>query len=124
MDSRLGLNQTAQKADGPARVRTAPKGIPKRDGAAWATVTIKQEHATVPQVQCNNCSKIFCAGYTRIKTASRSRMGHAVGDKLVYCHESLHMQNKLQKAGYKAKVEKWDSDSDSDASDDEKDLAQ
>ena len=34
------------------------------------------------------------------------------------------MQNKLQVAGYKPKAEKWDSDSDSDASDDEKDLAQ
>ena len=54
-------------------------------------------------------------------------MGHAVGDNLVYCHESLHMQNKLQRASYKPKAEKWDSDSDSDASDasdDEKDLAQ
>ena len=30
-----------------------------------------------------------------------------------------HLQRKLQKAGYKAKVEKWDSDSDSDVSDDE-----
>ena len=29
-----------------------------------------------------------------------------------------------KKAGYKQKVEKWDSDSDSDASDDEKDLVQ
>ena len=40
-------------------------------------------------------------------------MGHAVGDKLVYCHEALHLK-KLQSAGYKQAVEKWDSDSDSD----------
>ena len=49
-------------------------------------------------------------------------MGHTTSDKLVYCHEALHLQRKLQKAGYKAKVEKWDSDSDSDVSDDEADL--
>ena len=50
-------------------------------------------------------------------------MGHASGDKLVYCHEALHLQGKLQKAGYASKLEKWDSDSDSDESDsDEADL--
>jgi hypothetical protein len=41
----------------------------------------------------------------------------------VYCHEALHLQQKLQKAGYNEKVEKWDSDSDSDESDEEADLA-
>ena len=46
-------------------------------------------------------------------------MGHGVGDKLVYCHEALHLQKKLQTASYRAKVEKWDSDSDSDETDDE-----
>ena len=60
--------------------------------------------------------------YGRIKTDVRNRMGHAVADKLVYCHEALHLKDKLQKAGFKAKVEKWDSDSDSDESDDEEDL--
>ena len=50
---RLGLNQTAQKPDGPARVRTAPKGVPKRDGPAWATVTVLREacHHTSGAVQ-------------------------------------------------------------------------
>ena len=43
-------------------------------------------------------------------------------DKRVYCHEALHLKGKLQTAGYKQAVEKWDSDSDSDASDDEEDL--
>ena len=57
--------------------------------------------------------------YGQIKTRERSRMGHAVGDKLVYCHEALHMKAKLQKAGYEQKVVKWDFDSDSDASDEE-----
>ena len=48
---------------------------------------------------------------------------HATGDKLVYCHEALHMKAKLQKAAYAQCVEKWDSDSDSDESEDEMDLA-
>ena len=68
--------------------------------------------------------------YDKIKTQDRNRLGHAKGDKLVYCHEALHLRKKLQKAGYsagyKAKVEtleKSDSDSDSDdQSDDDKDL--
>jgi predicted esterase len=46
-------------------------------------------------------------------------MGHAVADKVVYCHEALHLNRKLQTAGYKQEAEKWDSDSDSDVSDDE-----
>ena len=52
----------------------------------------------------------------------RARMGHATGDKLVFMHESLHMQLKLQTAAYRQPGEKWDSDSDSDKSDDENDL--
>ena len=56
-------------------------------------------------------------------TKERSRMSHGVGDKLVYCHEALHLQKKLQTASYKAKVEEWDSDSDSAESEDEADLA-
>ena len=32
--------------------------------------------------------------------------------------EALHLQEKLQKAGYKSKVAKWDSNSDSDEADD------
>ena len=52
----------------------------------------------------------------------RARMGHATGDKLVFMHESLHMQLKLQTAAYRQPGEKWDSDSDSDKSDDENDM--
>ena len=40
-------------------------------------------------------------------------------DKRVYCHEALHLKGKLQTAGYKQAVEKWDTDSDSDSSDEE-----
>ena len=64
-------------------------------------------------------------GRGQIMTPARSRMQHARGDKLVYCHEALHMRAKLQtvqSAGYVQKAVQWDSDSDSDASDDEEDL--
>ena len=61
--------------------------------------------------------------YGQIKTINRPQMSHAVGDKLVYCHEALHLREKLQKAGYKQKVEKWESDSDSEsASSDEENI--
>ena len=64
----------------------------------------------------------------RIKSKERAQLGHAKSDKLVYCHEpgheALHLKEKAQHAGYKAPVEKWDTDSDSsDGSDDELDLA-
>ena len=62
---------------------------------------------------------------SQIKNEKRCGLGHAKGDKLVYCHEAVHLKDKLQKAGYEAKtLKKWDSDSDSDESDDEKDLMQ
>ena len=57
--------------------------------------------------------------WAQIKTTTRSRMGHTVSDKRVYCHKALHLKEKLTKAGYKEKVEKWDSGSDSDSSDEE-----
>ena len=50
--------------------------------------------------------------YDQVKTKERSQMGHSKGDKLVYCKQALALKDKLQTASYKAKVEKWDSDSD------------
>ena len=49
-------------------------------------------------------------------------MRHSVDDKLVYCHEAIHLRSELQTASYRAQVAKWDSDSDSNLSDDERDL--
>ena len=46
-------------------------------------------------------------------------MGHENGDMRVYCHEALHLKDKIQSAGYKPAVEKWDTDSDSDETDEE-----
>ena len=68
------------------------------------------------QPVCASAAERNWSVYGQIKTRERSRMSHAIGDRLVYCHEALHM---LQKAGYEQKVVKWDSDSDSDASDEE-----
>lgn len=60
--------------------------------------------------------------YGQIKSANRTRLGHPVADKLVFCHEALHMREKLQKAGSKHDVVKWESDSDSDESGAEEDF--
>ena len=47
-------------------------------------------------------------------------MGHAVVDKLVYCHEALHaIQASESELCTAQAIEKWDSDSDSDESEDE-----
>ena len=68
---------------------------------------------------CASAAERNWSVYGAIKTAARSRMGHAMADKLVYCHEALHLKAKLQKAGYHQAAEKWDSDSDSDESDED-----
>ena len=75
--------------------------------------------SVLAQPACASAAERNWSIYGQIKTTARSRMGHATGDKLVYCHEALHLKGKLQNAGYKQKTEKWDTDSDSDASDDE-----
>ena len=57
--------------------------------------------------------------YGQIQTAQRARMRHSTADKLVYCHEAMHLQQHMQDAGWSADVERWESDSDSDDSADE-----
>ena len=56
--------------------------------------------------------------YGAIQSNNRSRMSHQVADKLVYCHETMHTQLRVQSAGWSPDVVKWDSDDDSDAEDD------
>ena len=51
--------------------------------------------------------------YGQIKTANKSRMQHATADKLVYCHETMHLQDSLQSASWVADLPRWESDSDS-----------
>lgn len=74
------------------------------------------------QTVCASAAERNWSIYGQVKTKVRSRMGHAVSDKLVYCHEAIHLKKKLQDAGYRAEVARWDSDSDSDESEDEEDL--
>ena len=72
------------------------------------------ENGFVAQPACASAAERNWSVYGQIKTPARGRMNHDTGDKLVYCHEALHMKAKLQDAGYKQTVEKWDTDSDSD----------
>lgn len=51
--------------------------------------------------------------YGRIKSGNRTRLRHHKADKLVYCHETLHLKLKLQKAGFKQEPITWESGSDS-----------
>ena len=96
--------------------------------AWWATYGRHLPHLAsvarrvLAQPVCASAAERNWSVYGQIKSASRSRMGHAVADKLVYVHEALHLKHKLQKASYTQHVEKWDSDSDSDESEDEEDL--
>ena len=140
-NSRLGLTQPTVSSS--VRKRALPKNLPKREGerdhqrqddAAEPVVGIVLQ--APPAALVGGASRAGATGlrlggraqlvrnwsvYGQIKTTARARMGHAVGDKLVFCHEALHLKNKLQKAGSTSKqvAEKWDSDSDSDQSDEE-----
>ena len=58
--------------------------------------------------------------YGQIQGANKSRMSHGTVDKLVYCHEAMHVQLCMQDAGWSADVERWESDEDSDGSEDER----
>ena len=49
----------------------------------------------------------------------RPDAAHGTADKLVYCHEAMHVQQRMQDAGWSADVERWESDEDSDGSGDE-----
>ena len=57
--------------------------------------------------------------YGQIHSSQKARMHHDTADKLVYCHETMHVLGKLQDAGWQADVERWETDEDSDGSDSE-----
>ena len=50
--------------------------------------------------------------YGQIHTAQKARLQHKTADKLVYCHEAMHLQQRMQNAGWKPDVERWESDED------------
>ena len=35
-------------------------------------------------------------------------MSHGTADKLVFCHEAMHVQLRMQDAGWSADVERWE----------------
>ena len=51
--------------------------------------------------------------YGRIHSAQKARMKHGTADKLVYCHETLHLEQKLVDAGWEPDAARWESDCES-----------
>jgi len=60
--------------------------------------------------------------YGQIRSAHKARMKHGTADMLVYAHEALHLEEIMQDAGWAPDIERWESDTDSDGSDDEADF--
>jgi hypothetical protein len=57
--------------------------------------------------------------YGQIQNSQKSRMQHRTADKLVFCHEAMHVQMRMQNAGWSADVERWETDEESDGSEEE-----
>ena len=78
-------------------------GRRRKDGAGKMVGNLLQ----APRALCLLLGQPVCASaaernwsvYGQIKTTTRSRMGHTVSDKRVYCHKALHLKEKLTKAG-------------------------
>ena len=104
--------QSDERRDGTqAQAVDDTTNLPKRDSDVWKTVDICRRRQRAPHraglevhqlLKGASVAERNWSVYGQIKTTARARMGHAVGDKLVFCHESLHLvKNKLQKASYK-----------------------
>ena len=52
--------------------------------------------------------------YGQIK---KTAMAHKTADKLVYCHETMHTQLRMQNAGWSADVEPWEGLTDDESDD-------
>ena len=52
------------------------------------------------QPVCASAAERNWSVYGKIKNDTTSRMSHEVADKRVYCHEALHLKEKLQTASY------------------------
>ena len=118
MSSRLGMNQTLASqttASGSLRKRPAARVAPNGPSEALGRLLGLRLHCLrarhVPLLKAVACSVLAqpvsasaaehnWSVYGRIMTPTRSRLHHARADKLVYCHEALHMKAKLQKAAY------------------------
>ena len=80
----------------------------------WApALALPLTTSVLAQVVCERNWSIYLWPAHQDQQAARTR----------YCHEVLHLRDKLQKVSYQQKVHKWENDSDSQAwSDDDKDL--
>ena len=79
----------------------------------WApALALPLTTSVLTQVVCERNWSIYRWPAHQDQQAARTR----------YCHEVLHLRDKLQKVSYQQKVHKWENDSDSQASDDDKDL--
>ena len=56
------------------------------------------------QPVCASAAERNWSVYGKIKNDTTSRMSHEVADKRVYCHEALHLKEKLQTASYNQEV--------------------
>ena len=62
-------------------------------------------------------SEIGLCTYGQIHGLNKVNMAHRTADRLVYCHETMHTQLRMQNAGWSADVEPWGCSDDDSASD-------
>ena len=62
------------------------------------------------------CVSVLEADTHQIHSQIHRYKVYKTADKLVYCHEAMHVQLRMQDAGWSADVERWESDEDSDGS--------
>ena len=62
------------------------------------------------------CVSVLEADTHQIHSQIHRYKVYKTADKLVYCHEAMHVQLRMQDAGWSADVERHESDEDSDGS--------
>ena len=68
-------------------------------------ITVTDCHVSSSAAE-RNWSVYGSTGRLRLLT-QKVRMQHRTADKLVYCHEMIHLQQCVQSAGWTADVERW-----------------
>ena len=56
------------------------------------------------------CVSVLEADTHQIHSQIHRHKVYKTADKLVYCHEAMHVQLRMQDAGWSADVERWESD--------------
>ena len=86
-------------------------------GGVWQALAAAV--AALAQAAAASAAERNWSVYGQIQGAHKSRMSHGTADKLVFCHEAMHVQLRMQDAGWSADVERWESDEDTDGSKEE-----